>query len=96
MELNCHLAGNIGVPFSEIVQNVKKNEFVALEVSSFQLDYIDSFKPKYSIILNITPDHLDRYENRFDLYIKSKMKIVFRIRIRMTISFLMEMMIIYY
>jgi UDP-N-acetylmuramoylalanine--D-glutamate ligase len=75
--LNCYLAGNIGVPFSEIVQNVKKNEFVALEVSSFQLDYIDSFKPKYSMILNITPDHLDRYDNRFDLYIKSKMKIVF-------------------
>lgn len=72
----CYLAGNIGVPFSEIAQSVKENEYVALEVSSFQLDYIDSFKPKYSLLLNITPDHLDRYENRFDLYIKSKMKIV--------------------
>ena len=72
----CYLAGNIGVPFSEIAQTVKKDEYVALEVSSFQLDYIDGFKPKYSLLLNITPDHLDRYENRFDLYIKSKMKIV--------------------
>ena len=74
--VKCHLAGNIGVPFSEVVQNVKENEFVALELSSFQLDFIDTFRPKFSIILNITQDHLDRYENRFDLYIKSKMKII--------------------
>jgi UDP-N-acetylmuramoylalanine--D-glutamate ligase len=39
------------------------------------LDYIDKFKPKYSVVLNITPDHLDRYKERFDLYIKSKMRI---------------------
>lgn len=74
--VKCHLAGNIGVPFSEIVQSISEDEYVALEISSFQLDFIDKFRPKYSIILNITPDHLDRYENRFDLYIKSKMKIV--------------------
>jgi UDP-N-acetylmuramoylalanine--D-glutamate ligase len=74
--MKCYLAGNIGLPFSEIVLNVKPDEYVALEVSSFQLDFIDEFKPKYSVILNITPDHLDRYDNRFDLYIKSKMKIV--------------------
>jgi UDP-N-acetylmuramoylalanine--D-glutamate ligase len=72
----CYSAGNIGVPFSDITMNVKHDEFVALEVSSFQLDFIDQFRPKYSILLNITPDHLDRYDNRFDLYIKSKMKIV--------------------
>ncbi len=72
----CHLAGNIGLPFSDITMNIKQEEFVALEVSSFQLDFIDQFRPKYSVLLNITPDHLDRYDNRFDLYIKSKMKIV--------------------
>ncbi len=71
----CYTAGNIGLPFSEVVMNVKPDEYVALEVSSFQLDFIDEFKPKYSIVLNITPDHLDRYEERFDLYIKSKMRI---------------------
>ncbi len=71
----CYTAGNIGLPFSEIAMDVKPDEFVALEVSSFQLDFIDVFKPKYSVILNITPDHLDRYEDRFDLYIKSKMRI---------------------
>lgn len=70
-----YLAGNIGLPFSEIAMGVKPDEFVSLEISSFQLDFIDRFRPKYSVMLNITPDHLDRYDNRFDLYIKSKMKI---------------------
>ncbi|MBK8943759.1 MAG: UDP-N-acetylmuramoyl-L-alanine--D-glutamate ligase [Ignavibacteriae bacterium] len=69
-------AGNIGLPFSEVVTSIKKDEFVVLELSSFQLDFIDQFTPDYAIMLNITPDHLDRYENRFDLYIKSKMRII--------------------
>jgi len=72
----CYTAGNIGLPFSDISTKVGKDEYVALEVSSFQLDFIEQFKPKYSVLLNITPDHLDRYENRFDLYIKSKMNLV--------------------
>ena len=71
-----YLAGNIGIAFSDIVLDVKKDEFVALEVSSFQLDHIDSFKPKFVVILNITPDHLDRYEKNFAYYIGSKFKIV--------------------
>jgi len=71
----CYMAGNIGLPFSEISMSVKPEEFVALEVSSFQLDFIEDFNPDISILLNITPDHLDRYENRYDLYIKSKMRI---------------------
>lgn len=70
-----HLAGNIGIAFSDIVLDIKEDEFVALEVSSFQLDHIDSFKPKFAVILNITPDHLDRYEDNFDYYIGSKFKI---------------------
>jgi len=71
----CYAAGNIGEAFSEIVLDVKENEFVALETSSFQLDFIDKFKPQFSIILNITPDHLDRYGNNFDAYISSKINI---------------------
>lgn len=71
----CYIAGNIGLPFSEITMSVKPEEYVALEVSSFQLDFIEDFKPDISILLNITPDHLDRYDNRYDLYIKSKMRI---------------------
>jgi len=70
-----YVAGNIGIAFSEIALTVKENGFVVLEVSSFQLDFIDKFKPKFAIILNITPDHLDRYENDFNKYAESKLKI---------------------
>jgi UDP-N-acetylmuramoylalanine--D-glutamate ligase len=70
-----YVAGNIGDAFSEVALDVKENEFVALEVSSFQLDMIDEFKPKIAAILNITPDHLNRYENKFENYIYSKFRI---------------------
>jgi len=73
--LKCRTAGNIGEAFSEVVTEVRENEFVALETSSFQLDFIDRFKPMFSMILNVTPDHLDRYNNSFDEYIASKIKI---------------------
>ncbi|GAB6282085.1 MAG: UDP-N-acetylmuramoyl-L-alanine--D-glutamate ligase [Ignavibacterium sp.] len=71
----CYTAGNIGLAFSEIALNVKENEFISLEVSSFQLDFIEKFKPNIAIILNITPDHLNRYNNNFEEYIKSKYRI---------------------
>ncbi len=71
----CHLAGNIGVAFSDITLDVSDKDFVALETSSFQLDHIDKFQPNIAIILNITPDHLDRYENEFGNYVKSKLNI---------------------
>jgi UDP-N-acetylmuramoylalanine--D-glutamate ligase len=71
----CYVAGNIGTAFSEITLDVKNDEFVALETSSFQLDYIDKFKPQFSMILNITPDHLDRYNNNFNEYIASKIEV---------------------
>ncbi len=71
----CYTAGNIGKAFSEIVLDVGEDEFVALEVSSFQLDFIKDFKPAVSVLLNITPDHLNRYNDDFNLYIKSKMRI---------------------
>lgn len=70
-----HLAGNIGVAISEIVLDVKEDEFVSLEVSSFQLDLIENFKPAVAMILNITPDHLNRYENSLDKYAASKQRI---------------------
>lgn len=69
-------AGNIGVAFSDYALEVKENEFIILETSSFQLDHIDRFKPAFSAILNITPDHLDRYENKYENYINSKLRIV--------------------
>ncbi|MBN1638064.1 MAG: UDP-N-acetylmuramoyl-L-alanine--D-glutamate ligase [Ignavibacteriales bacterium] len=73
--LKAYAAGNIGLAFSDIVSNLKEKEFVALEISSFQLDYIENFHPRFSTILNITPDHLDRYENNFENYKNSKLSI---------------------
>ncbi len=70
-----HVAGNIGLAFSEISLDVKEGEFVSLEVSSFQLDLIDNFKPAAAMILNITPDHLNRYENSIAKYARSKQRI---------------------
>lgn len=69
------LAGNIGTAFSDHIDETSKEVDVLLEVSSFQLDHIDCFHPHVSIILNITEDHLDRYQNDFNLYAKSKLKI---------------------
>lgn len=74
--IKTYAAGNIGTAFSEIVLDVKVDEYVALETSSFQLDHIEKFKPHFSMILNITPDHMDRYNNDFSLYVASKMGIV--------------------
>ncbi len=68
-------AGNIGLAFSEIAVTVKENEFVSLEISSFQLDLIEKFEPKVAMILNITPDHLNRYENSVEKYAQSKLRI---------------------
>ncbi|MEJ5261221.1 MAG: UDP-N-acetylmuramoyl-L-alanine--D-glutamate ligase [Ignavibacterium sp.] len=70
-----YTAGNIGLAFSEIADQVKENEFVSLEISSFQLDLIDKFAPKVAMILNITPDHLNRYENSLEKYALSKQRI---------------------
>ena len=70
-----HVAGNIGLAFSEIALDVIENDFVALEVSSFQLDLIDKFKPEVAMILNITPDHLNRYDDDLEKYADSKQQI---------------------
>ncbi|MCX6151658.1 MAG: UDP-N-acetylmuramoyl-L-alanine--D-glutamate ligase [Ignavibacteriales bacterium] len=73
--LKTYLAGNIRPAFSELALDVKEDECVALETSSFQLDYTFDFKPKISAILNITPDHLDRYDNKLGNYLDSKLKV---------------------
>lgn len=56
------LAGNIGTPFCELLDNIDKYTYIVLEVSSFQLETIIDFTPFISVILNITDDHLDRYQ----------------------------------
>ncbi|WP_262732156.1 UDP-N-acetylmuramoyl-L-alanine--D-glutamate ligase [Gaetbulibacter sp. NE] len=73
-ELDVGLAGNIGDSFAkQILEKYYKN--YVLEISSFQLDDIVSFKPNIAVITNITPDHLDRYEYQFENYIASKFRI---------------------
>ncbi|MFB6247760.1 MAG: UDP-N-acetylmuramoyl-L-alanine--D-glutamate ligase [Salinibacter sp.] len=69
------VAGNIGYPFSDYVLDAGPRDVVVLEVSSFQLDHVDTFRPRVSVLLNITPDHLDRYDHDFHAYAQAKFNI---------------------
>jgi len=69
------VAGNIGMPFADYAADATPEDVVVLEVSSFQLDNIDKFRPDVAMLLNITPDHLDRYDDNFSTYAKSKFRI---------------------
>ncbi len=72
--LSVSMAGNVGFSFAEQVARKSVHNYV-LEVSSFQLDNIDKFRPHIAILTSITPDHLDRYHNNFQEYIEAKFKI---------------------
>ncbi|MBC7606334.1 MAG: UDP-N-acetylmuramoyl-L-alanine--D-glutamate ligase [Burkholderiales bacterium] len=72
--LNVGLGGNIGKSFAWQVAEDKYDCYV-LELSSFQLDGIVKYKPNIAIITNISPDHLDRYEYKYEKYIDSKFRI---------------------
>ena len=72
--LKVGLAGNIGQSFAKQVME-NQHEVYVLEISSFQLDRCFQFKPNVAVLLNITPDHLDRYEYKFENYIASKFRI---------------------
>jgi len=72
--LNFGLAGNIGKSFAwQVAEN--KHEGYVLELSSFQLDGIEKYRPHIAVITNISPDHLDRYEYKYELYIEAKFRI---------------------
>jgi len=68
------VAGNIGIALSSEVASVPAEGFIVAEVSSFQLDSIEAFAPRVAVLLNITEDHLDRYDS-FDDYVRSKKRI---------------------
>lgn len=72
--LNVGLAGNIGKSYAWQVSEGKYDTYV-LELSSFQLDGIETYKPHIAIITNISPDHLDRYDYKYENYIASKFRI---------------------
>lgn len=72
--LNMGLAGNIGKSFAwQVAEN--KHEGYVLELSSFQLDGIETYSPNIAVITNLSPDHLDRYEYNYELYIEAKFRI---------------------
>jgi UDP-N-acetylmuramoylalanine--D-glutamate ligase len=68
------LAGNIGQPFIAEVGRIPAGAVVVLELSSFQLEEIERFRPRVAALLNITPDHLDRYPD-MDAYVAAKLKL---------------------
>lgn len=72
--LDAALVGNIGYSFAKQVAEDPKPWYIA-EISSFQLDDIKTFRPDVAILTNITEDHLDRYEYKFENYIASKFRI---------------------
>lgn len=72
---NVGLAGNIGQSFARQVALCEYDYYV-IELSSFQLDYMFDFRANVAILLNITPDHLDRYDYNFQNYADSKMRII--------------------
>ncbi len=80
--LNVRMGGNVGNSFAAMVlddlkakQTKNSDRIFVLEVSSFQLDDIQQFRPKIAVLLNITPDHLDRYDYKLENYARSKFRI---------------------
>ena len=73
-KLNVGIGGNVGKSFARSISEHTFDYFV-LELSSFQLDGIVDFRPDVAILLNITPDHLDRYDYKMDNYVASKFRI---------------------
>ncbi|MCD7981294.1 MAG: UDP-N-acetylmuramoyl-L-alanine--D-glutamate ligase [Clostridiales bacterium] len=69
-----NVVGNIGIPYSGVVEEMRDDTVTVAEVSSFQLETIDAFNPNVSAVLNITPDHLNRHHT-MENYIAAKMNI---------------------
>lgn len=68
---NVFVVGNIGIPYTSIAADTKDDSVIVAEISSFQLETVDTFRPTVSAILNITPDHLDRHHT-MEAYIEAK------------------------
>jgi len=72
--ISCVVAGNVGRALSEVVERVDETGILVVEVSSYQLEDVDRFHPVGAALLNVTPDHLDRYDS-FDHYRATKLRI---------------------
>jgi UDP-N-acetylmuramoylalanine--D-glutamate ligase len=75
-EMDVDLVGNIGKSFASSVSFSPDRKNFVIEISSFQLDGIKKFNPHIAVLLNLSADHLDRYNNNYDNYINSKFRIV--------------------
>ncbi len=73
-------AGNIGVPFSSLVTQMREEDVAVVELSSYQLERCDRFRPEVAVITNIAPDHLDRYGGSMERYAEAKYRISARQR----------------
>lgn len=73
--LNVAVCGNVGESFAKLVA-VDPHDYYVIELSSFQLDGMYDFKAEIAILLNITPDHLDRYDYSMDKYAESKFRVI--------------------
>lgn len=72
--IDTKVCGNVGLAFSEIIDELKEDSIVVLELSSYQLNDIESFKPALGLMMNITPDHID-WHGSFENYLSAKMRI---------------------
>jgi len=68
------VGGNIGTPAISLAERAKPDTVIVLEISSFQLETIQTFRPKVAVVLNVTPDHLDRHRT-FEIYVDAKARI---------------------
>src|SRR5579864_6510719 len=68
------VGGNIGTPAISLAERAKAETVIVLEISSFQLETIQTFRPKVAVVLNVTPDHLDRHRT-FEVYVDAKARI---------------------
>ncbi len=77
--LNAHACGNVGTPISEVVvRGTGPDAILVAEVSSFQLERVDRFRPDVAVLLPVTPDHLDRYDGKMEAYAGVKLSITAR------------------
>jgi len=72
--LSTLVGGNIGTPAISLAERAKPDTVIVLEISSFQLETIQTFRPKIAVVLNVTPDHLDRHRT-FEIYTDAKARI---------------------
>ena len=73
--LDCEVAGNVGRPLTELAGRIGAGAWIACELSSFQLEDIDRLRCRVAVVLNLTPDHLDRHGD-MDSYVRSKLRIL--------------------